>query len=557
MVLAQPLPAAVSDLERVQRARLGDPDALRELITSHRIIVEQVARGFVSDRADIDDIAQETWIRASQALSSLREETRFRPWLRAITRNACLTFLSRRQTCDSLDAQDAPDPADPALDGPEASAEQRDERRRVWEALGALPELDRRALYLREVESLPFEEVARRLGIRRNAAEVRVHRARTRFRQLYEATDVTHPPCGMAGIRLALLLDGELHGEAADAVEQHLRGCSACTQRVRTMAQGRSLYRRMGMFALPGLNGLMERWQRVTEAILRWIPADSVSLLAGNSAGTSAAASGIVTAVVAAAIFAGPSLPDVRAAASEIGPQPVPSVVVAASMPAPSDVTVAVTESSQVAKPLASAATAVAGPPAIVARTTALAPAEEPATGRAADIELPAPHPADVHPPVDSGSPTPSAAVSGDSSSPLPTTSAGPDRGRRAAGEDEKGNGKTNPAREASGKDPAGASIDRGSPRASVADADRGVDRGSSGRGAADAPRNDDHGASRAVVADIRPDVDRAPKAEAAGARGADAGDVQRSFDRPHEAGRAVADHAEEPAGREHGKGHD
>lgn len=515
MVLAQPLPIADSDLERIQRARLGDPDALQELIISHRTIVEQVARSFVSDHADIDDIAQETWIRASQALGSLREGTRFRPWLRAITRNACLTFLSRRRHCDSLDVEDAPDPADPAADGPEASAEQRDERRRVWEALGALPELDRRALYLREVESLPFEEVARSLGIRRNAAEVRVHRARTRFRQLYEATDVTQPACGMAGIRLALLLDGELHGETADAVELHLNVCSACTERVRTMAQGRSLYQRMGMFALPGLSGLLERWQRPTDALMRWMPADSASLLAGSSAGP-AAASGIVAAVVAVAIFSGPFLSNEYAADSEVAHMAIPAVV-AAMIPAPPDHTAAVLEPPQVATPLVSLSAAVADAPlTMVSATPPVPAAEEPAQGLATDSRLPAVQAAEVQPPpMDREAPTSQATTYGASTSPETRSPERSDRDHRAA-EDEKGRGKASPARATDGKNPSAASLDHSSPRASVG----------------------------GVYTDV---TQSSPRSDAA--------DVQRSSDRPHEAGRAVEDHAEERASAGHSQG--
>ena len=390
MVLAQPLPGAGLDSERIQRARVGDSDALQELITSHRTLVEQVARRFVSDHDDIEDIAQETWIRAAQALGSLRDEARFRPWLRAITRNACLTFLSRRQPSDSLDAEDAPEPADRAADGPEASAEQRDERRRVWEALGALPELDRRALYLREVESLPFEEVARRLGVRKTAAEVRVHRARARFRHLYEATDATRPPCGMAGIRLALLLDGELHGEPAEAVEQHLTACMTCTQRMRTMAQGRSLYRRMGMFALPGLTGLMERLQRVADTVMRWIPVDAAPVLVGNSRAPAAAVAGMTTAVVTAVVLAMPSLTNAGPLDFAVTHTPPPPAAVIAAAPPPDTTLPAFVVSASAITPV------VVNTPAPTANSVRTSvppvevPGEEPPAGTASDAGGPA-----------------------------------------------------------------------------------------------------------------------------------------------------------------------
>ena len=308
MVLAQPLSGADLETDRIRRARLGESEALHELMTSHRAFVEQVAKRFVTDHDDLEDITQETWIRASNALGSLRDEARFRPWLRAITRNACLTFLARRHPSDSLDDDDADELADRASEGPEAATEQRDDRRRVWEALGALPELDRRALFFRDVESLPFEEVARRLGVRKNAAEVRVHRARSKFRQLYEATDTVEPPCGMAGIRLALLLDNELHGEPATAVEHHLEACLGCRQRIKTMAQGRSLYRRMGMFGLPGLTGLVDRLQRAADTLMRTVPAEAMPMLASQGGASGVAVTGIAAAALAAVAIAVPTM---------------------------------------------------------------------------------------------------------------------------------------------------------------------------------------------------------------------------------------------------------
>ncbi|TAJ17280.1 MAG: sigma-70 family RNA polymerase sigma factor [Dehalococcoidia bacterium] len=403
MVLAQPLPGAGPDSERLQRARLGDSSALQELITSHRSLVEHEARRFVSDHDDIEDIAQETWIRAAQALGSLRDESRFRPWLRTITRNACLTFLSRHQQSDSLDDDDAPDPADRATDGPEASAEQRDERRRVWEALGALTELDRRALYLREVESLPFDEVARRLGVRKNAAEVRVHRARARFRQLYEATDATSPACGMAGIRLALHLEGELHGETAVAVETHLSSCTACTLRMRKMADGRSLYRRMGMFSLPGLTGLLERFQRFADSAIRWFPVDAAPVIASSGSAPATAVSGMTTAVVAAVVLTMPSMLDVGQ--TVVAHVPLPSPVTTMLSGGPPDAAPVLTTASHSASGSLIPSPAAAKPATVPVAGSGPRPVTPPTIDASPDIDFGPPGGPEAPVPAPGGAP--------------------------------------------------------------------------------------------------------------------------------------------------------
>ena len=145
-----------------------------------------------------------------------------------------------------------PDVADPAEDGPERQIISLDERRKVWEALGALSDRDRTALVLRESQGLSNAEVAESLSLRWNAAEVLLFRARQRFRQQYIRSDERPLTCGVSPLHLSAFIDDELKGQACWDLEAHLQCCSGCRDWLATMESGRKLFRGMGLFAVPG-----------------------------------------------------------------------------------------------------------------------------------------------------------------------------------------------------------------------------------------------------------------------------------------------------------------
>ncbi len=170
----------------LRAARNGDRAAFRKFVEAYMRAVYAIGSRLMGNHDDADDIAQETFVRAWQALD--RYDARYSPytWLRTIATRLAVNELEkrrRRQTeggerFDVVAETRASTRADPAeeLDGREAEE-------RVAEALASLPDEYRAALVLRTYEELSYEEIARELEIPVGTVMSRIHRARRMLRE--------------------------------------------------------------------------------------------------------------------------------------------------------------------------------------------------------------------------------------------------------------------------------------------------------------------------------------------------------------------------------------
>jgi RNA polymerase sigma-70 factor, ECF subfamily len=233
----------------VIRARDGDDDAFATLVNSCDRQLHAFVLRLVGNREDANDLTQEIWLRVSTGLTSLRKPEDFAPWLYRLARNRCLDFIRARKTRVTI--QTIPEASQPdmlsALDSKGATPEARllslDERRLVWEASGELSARDRQLLRMREYEEQSYLEIAGSLGISAGAAKVGVFRARERFRRNFGHVEQADPGCTLNPLLLVDLLDGELDVAVRSEVELHIDGCPACALRVRSMRDGRGMYR--------------------------------------------------------------------------------------------------------------------------------------------------------------------------------------------------------------------------------------------------------------------------------------------------------------------------
>ena len=137
--------------------------------------VHRFALFLSGDAALADDIVSETFMRMWNARARV-ELTTVKAYLFAVARNLFLQHRRQAKRTTSLDEQ--------VVDsgpGPHEQADARDELRAVLEALQALPEVDRSALLMRIDAAMPYEEIARTLGISESAAKVKVHRSRLKL----------------------------------------------------------------------------------------------------------------------------------------------------------------------------------------------------------------------------------------------------------------------------------------------------------------------------------------------------------------------------------------
>jgi RNA polymerase sigma-70 factor, ECF subfamily len=124
------------------------------------------------ERSEAEDITAETFVRVWTAPERIELGT-VKGYLFTIARNLFLQERRKRSRQVELDRE----PLD-ARASPQVAAEQKAELRAVLAEMQLLPEVDRAALLMRAGEGMPYEEIARALGISLSAAKVKVHRAR-------------------------------------------------------------------------------------------------------------------------------------------------------------------------------------------------------------------------------------------------------------------------------------------------------------------------------------------------------------------------------------------
>ncbi len=172
----------------LQRARSGDPEAFEALVGGLEPLVWRVCWHYTGNREDAADCVQETMLRLWRSLDSFRSDSAFETWAYRVAANCCLDFLRRekRNAHFSLEplAEQGFDPPDPKP-GPEGEALRRDEHARLRAAVAALPEEQRDALVLTQLEGLPCEEAARLLSVPPGTVKSRVSRAREKLKQLF------------------------------------------------------------------------------------------------------------------------------------------------------------------------------------------------------------------------------------------------------------------------------------------------------------------------------------------------------------------------------------
>lgn len=172
---------ALTDEELMVRVVAGDQAAFRVLVERHRGAVMRLAYGVVREAAEAEDIVQDAFERVWRAAGSWRAgpEARFYPWLARITLNRA---IDRQRRPKGVALDQAGEPAD---DGPDAErrAAGREVGRRIRAALSALPERQRLAFGLCQLERRSNEAAARQMGVSLGALELLLVRARKAMRR--------------------------------------------------------------------------------------------------------------------------------------------------------------------------------------------------------------------------------------------------------------------------------------------------------------------------------------------------------------------------------------
>jgi len=166
-----------------------DPD-FDALTRQHKDAVYRQMLRVCGNRQDAEDVLIEALLKAYRHLNQLRDSSAFRAWLAQIARRVCWQLKEREALLpllqlSTLDEEGRELPAgDPS---PEASLARRQLKQLLDHAISTLPELYRAVYTVRDIEDIPGDEAARKLGISRAAMKARLHRARDLVRAHLEA----------------------------------------------------------------------------------------------------------------------------------------------------------------------------------------------------------------------------------------------------------------------------------------------------------------------------------------------------------------------------------
>jgi len=154
-----------------------------DVVRTHADRVYRLAYRLTGNRADAEDLTQETFVRVFRSLQDYTPGT-FEGWLHRITTNLFLDMARRRQKVrfDAL-PEDAGDRLASDEAGPERAFEQNNLDPEIQRALDALPAEFRAAVVLCDLEGLTYDEIALTLGIKVGTVRSRIHRGRVLLRQ--------------------------------------------------------------------------------------------------------------------------------------------------------------------------------------------------------------------------------------------------------------------------------------------------------------------------------------------------------------------------------------
>lgn len=172
----------------ILQVRSGDRGAFETLMRRHERLVFGSAMRLLGHSDDAKDAAQDVFLRLFRYAGSLDPDQPLEPWLYRVTVNVCRDVVRQRMAARRVFATDDPagHPGGATDGGIEGRLLDRERRRVMREALAEVPERERIALVLRDVEGLETHEVARRLGISEVTVRTQVSRGRLRLKRLVD-----------------------------------------------------------------------------------------------------------------------------------------------------------------------------------------------------------------------------------------------------------------------------------------------------------------------------------------------------------------------------------
>ncbi|MFR9651156.1 MAG: RNA polymerase sigma factor [Rikenellaceae bacterium] len=173
--------STVDDSTLVQRTLDGDRSAYGELVSRHREMVYRLLTTRIGSNTDIDDLMQESFIKAYINLHRFDPRYSFGQWLYTIARNTAVDHFRRRSDDLTIDDYTMP----PSDDGdPEQRVINQEKGEEIARCMDSLSPRHRQLFVMRFIDGFSYEEIAQKLNIPLGSVKTNIHRARKQMTKL-------------------------------------------------------------------------------------------------------------------------------------------------------------------------------------------------------------------------------------------------------------------------------------------------------------------------------------------------------------------------------------
>jgi len=272
-----PLLRLQGDDRLIALMRTGQPRAFEALVERYQNRLLAFCRGMLASPEDAEDVLQDVLVAAHKAILADNRAINAKPWLYRIARNRCLNHL-RKPVPEGQDSMDI----HPHERGESVAecVQNREEFRALIDDVHGLPETQRTALLLREIEDLGYEEIAVAMETTVPAVKSLLVRARM---SLADSSQGRHLTCDEVHLELAEAAEGLR--KASGPARSHMRGCERCRDYRRELRRNRRALAALAPIGpLAALHGILTGKLSVGAA--------KVGLGSGGAGGTAAAGSG-------------------------------------------------------------------------------------------------------------------------------------------------------------------------------------------------------------------------------------------------------------------------
>jgi RNA polymerase sigma factor (sigma-70 family) len=217
-----PLLRFQDDEQLVALTRNGHQHAFDALVERYQSRLLGFCRQMLGSTEDAEDVLQEVFVAAYNAMVADERPIAVRPWLYRIARNRCLNHL-RKPTADGQDTMDT----HPHMNGVTTleRVQNREEFRNLLTDVGKLPETQRSALLLREIDAMSYEEIAHAMDTTVPGVKSLLVRARIALAESSQARQLT---CDEVRLELAEAAEGL--AKVSGPARRHIKGCDPCRE---------------------------------------------------------------------------------------------------------------------------------------------------------------------------------------------------------------------------------------------------------------------------------------------------------------------------------------